>query len=69
MNTLYPNMTNELINQIGKVILLIFSLTFFFSCSNETKQTQVDDSEWTQLIDENLSELGYVFKLQASNRL
>jgi len=56
MNTFYPNMTNELINQIGKVILLIFSLTFFFSCSDETKQTQVDDSEWTQLIDENLSE-------------
>ena len=55
MNKLYPNMANEFVNQIGKTMIFIFSLTFYFSCSDESKPIQVDDSEWTLLIDENLS--------------
>ena len=49
-------MTNKHANQIDKTILFFLTLTFCFSCSNKPKQIQADDSEWSHLIDENLSE-------------
>ncbi|MEP3210610.1 MAG: DUF1080 domain-containing protein [Maribacter sp.] len=42
--------------QISKIIISIFILTFSHSCSDKSKQIPADDSEWTQLIDENLNE-------------
>ena len=49
-------MINERTNQISKIFILIFLLLICFSCSDQSKQIQDDDSNWTYLIDENLSE-------------
>ena len=48
-------MTNELTNQTGKLMALLFALICCFSCSNQPQPIQTDDSEWSHLIDENLS--------------
>lgn len=49
-------MIKGLTNQIGKTIVLIFTLSCCISCSDQAKKTQAEDSEWSYLIDENLSE-------------
>jgi len=49
-------MTNKLTIKINKIIILILGLTFCNSCSEQTQQVISDDSEWTNLLDENLSE-------------
>ena len=41
---------------IHKTIVLICILTFCFSCSDQEQKIQMDTSEWSNLIDENLSE-------------
>lgn len=42
-------------NRIAKTIVLIFSFIFCISCSSQKAQTQTYASEWTNLIDEDLS--------------
>lgn len=49
-------MINNLTPQIGKGILLCSMLICCISCSNQSEKIQTDDSEWSYLIDENLSE-------------
>ncbi len=48
-------MINESTNPIRKIIILIFAITLNLSCSDQPKQIQSDDSEWSNLIDKDLS--------------
>lgn len=49
-------MKNIIANQFSKIIILSFTLTCCFSCSNQPTKTQSDESKWSNLIDKNLSE-------------
>lgn len=49
-------MVNGFKDPISKIIIVIFTLTCCISCSDQPKHIQTDDSEWSYLIDENLSE-------------
>lgn len=49
-------MIQELTSRISKIMIVIFILTCCFSCSDQANKIEEDDSEWSYLIDENLSE-------------
>ncbi|MEP3208665.1 MAG: family 16 glycoside hydrolase [Maribacter sp.] len=48
-------MENIIKTQMSRTILFVFVFSCFSSCSDEKGQIQTEDSEWSYLIDKNLS--------------